>query len=243
MKFSPHALFVLLLLPLFGFAQDTQIVTQESISRLAYLNPGGPGFSTFSTVDRTEGTPYLRDDWQMGQIRFEGQTNFSEDLELLMDLENSHLYIRLSSGFSGEFPLERLNEVRVFTEEADTLSYETMNLYNLFGAGPRITQFYRVLYRSEQYLMLHHPSKYLRREEYIENLGMVRRPDKYMDQNDYWLYNGETVVEVKRKSRSLEEALPSRSRDLRGLIRENNLDLDNDADLARLFSLLENVEN
>jgi hypothetical protein len=241
MKVYQPLLIALFFSTAFLSAQDTQLVTQQSVARLAFLNPGGPGFSTFSNVDRTEGTPYLLDNWQTGQIRFEGQENFSEDLEVLIDLENSHLYIRLSSGFSGEFPLARLNEVRVFAE-SDTLTYESMNLNNLFGAGPRLPQLYRVLYRSEQFLLLHQPSKYLRREEYIENLGMVRRPDKYMDQNDYWLYNGEELVEIKRKLRSLEEALPGQSSRLRGLIRRNDLDLNEDADLATLFRLLEGAE-
>ncbi len=219
-------------------AQDTQLVTQESVSRLAFVTPGGPGFSTFSTIDRTEGNPYLLEDWQSGSIRYEGQDNFSEELDVLLDLDNNQLFIRLSTGFTGQFPMDRLDEVIVYTEENDTLHYTIMDLNFLFGGADAGKRFYRVLHRGT-FVVIHQPIKYLRREDYVENLGMVRRPDKYMDTNKYWVFDGEELIEIRRNARAIQRAFPAWSSEIRRLIRSNDLDMKNDADIAQLFALLE----
>lgn len=228
---------LLLALALGVSAQDTQLVTQESISRLGYIKPGGAGFGTFSNVDRVEGNPFFMEDWQEGRIRFEGQVNYSEDLELLLDMDDNHCYIRLSTGFEGEFPMGRLDVVEVFTP-ADTLVFDVLNLKELFGEGEPGRKFYRILHR-EEYMVIHQPIKYLQREKYIENLGMVRRPDKYEETNRYFVFDGSSLFQVKRNVRSLTKTFPRKSSQIKRLIRTHNLDLKVDADLAQLFALLE----
>ncbi|MEZ4985654.1 MAG: hypothetical protein R2795_11565 [Saprospiraceae bacterium] len=74
--------------------------------KLTFIRPEETGLwdlSTYGKVNRTEGTPYMNDDWTTGRIRFEGQPNFSDQLHVLMDLVKNELYVRLESGFIGNF--------------------------------------------------------------------------------------------------------------------------------------------
>ena len=216
--------------------------TQQDISKLTFLRPQGPGLSdlaNYGKVNRTEGTPYLYDEYTPGRVRFEGQTNFSEILDVLLDMENNQLFIKLSTGYIGEFPMEYLDEVTVYSPEGDTLVYEIHNIQELFGMGDTGRRFYRVLHRGDKYLVLHQPIKYLRLEEYVENLGMVRRPDKYMERNQYWLFDGAQLVELKKNQRAIERAMPSKAAVIKRLARTNDLELRNEDDIGRLFELLE----
>lgn len=217
-------------------------MTQQSISKLTFLRPGGPSLgdlANYGKVNRTEGTPFLHEEWAPGRIRFEGQPNNSEVLEVLPDLESNLLNIRLSSGYIGEFPMERLDAVIVYGPEQDTAILEIQDLNELFGLGDPGRRFYEVLHRGDRFLVLHQPIKYLRREEYVENLGMVRRPDKYMSRSQYWVFDGATLIQVKNNMRSVSKAFPKKAATIKRLVRTNDLDLGNDDDLGRLFSLLE----
>ncbi len=217
-------------------------VTQQSISKLTFLRPGGPSLgdlANYGKVNRTEGTPFLHEEWAPGRIRFEGQPNYSEILDVLPDLESNILNIQLSSGYIGEFPMDRLDAVTVYGPEQDTTVLEIQDLNELFGVGDPGRRFYEVLHRGDRYLVLHQPIKYLRREEYVENLGMVRRPDKYMDRSQFWVFDGASLIQVKNNMRSISKAFPRKAATIKRLVRTNDLDLGNDDDLGRLFSLLE----
>lgn len=228
-----------LLASCFSMRAQTVAPTQQSIAKLQFIRPEGPGLwdlSTYGKVTKAEGTPYWNDGWTTGRIRFGDQPEFSETLNVLLDLEKNELYIRLETGFVGEFPMEMLGAVEVHSP-ADTMVYETFHLRAKFAQGDAGHRFYSVLHRGDNYTVLHQPVKYLRREEYIENLGMVRRPDKYMDTNKYWVIDGTQLVEVKKNVRQLSGAFPAKASAIKRLVKEHQLDLDKD--LGRLFQLLE----
>ena len=217
-------------------------LSQEAISSFSFIRPTGPtldNLADYGKINRTEGTPFLHDEWAPGRIRFEGQPSFSELLDVLPDLESNLLYIRLSSGYIGEFPMERLDAIEVYGPDQDTVTFEIQNLQELFGQGGYGRQFYEILHRGGRYMVLHHPEKYLRREEYVENLGMVRRPDKYMDRSEYYVFDGTRLVEVKTNLRSVSKAFPRQASTIKRLVRTHDLDLGENEDLGRLFALLE----
>lgn len=223
-------------------AQETATSSEQSIAKLSFIRPGGPTLSELSNygkVNRTEGTPYLYDNFTPGRIRFEGQPNFSELLDVLIDLEKNELFVKLSTGFIGEFPLERLDVVQVYGPEGDTLAFEALNMQELFGEGSYGRRFYKVLQRGDRYLVLHQPIKYLRREDYVENLGMVRRPDKYMERNQYWVFDGSSIYEIKSNLRQISKVFPRKAATMKRLVRTHDLNLNDHADLGKLFALLE----
>ncbi|MGH1435848.1 MAG: hypothetical protein ACRBG0_15490 [Lewinella sp.] len=239
-----HAFFLVLFLCCCNFpllAQEDLPNSAEGITKLSFVRPEGPtlnDLSNYGKVNRTEGTPYLYDAYTPGRIRFEGQPNFSEMLDVLLDLENNELFVKLSTGFIGEFPLEHLDAVQVYGEK-DTLTFEALNMQELFGEGDYGRRFYRVLHRGDRYLLLHQPIKYLRKEDYVENLGMVRRPDKYMERNQYWVFDGASIYEIKSNLRQISKVFPRKAATMKRLVRTHDLNLNNQDDLGRLFALLE----
>lgn len=239
-----HALLLLLFLggsSLLLLAQDQLPNSTKDITKLSFVRPEGPtlnDLSNYGKINRTEGTPYLYDTYTPGRIRFEGQSNFSELLDVLLDLEKNQLYVKLSSGFIGEFPLEQLDAVQVYGTQ-DTLTYEALNIRELFGEGDYGRRFYRILHRGDRYLVLHQPIKYLRKEDYVENLGMVRRPDKYMERNQYWVFDGASIYEIKSNLRQISKVFPRKAATMKRLVNTHDLNLNNQDDLGRLFFLLE----
>jgi hypothetical protein len=243
MKFK-HALLLLLFLcstSFLLFAQDELPNSTKDITKLSFVRPEGPtlnDLSNYGKINRTEGTPYLYDAYTPGRIRFEGQPNFSELLDVLLDLEKNQLYIKLSTGFIGEFPLEQLDAVQVYGTQ-DTLTYEALNIRELFGEGDYGRRFYRILHRGDRYLVLHQPIKYLRKEDYVENLGMVRRPDKYMERNQYWVFDGASIYEIKSNLRQISKVFPRKAATMKRLVNTHDLNLNVQDDLGHLFFLLE----
>ena len=239
-----HTLSLLLFLCACGsclLAQDDLPNSTKDITKLSFVRPEGPtlnDLSNYGKINRTEGTPYLYDTYTPGRIRFEGQPNFSEMLEVLLDLEKNQLYVKLSTGFIGEFPLEQLDAVQVYGTQ-DTLTFEALNMQELFGEGGYGRRFYRILHRGDRYLVLHQPIKYLRKEDYVENLGMVRRPDKYMERNQYWVFDGASIYEIKSNLRQISKVFPRKAATIKRLVNTNDLDLNKQDDLGRLFLLLE----
>ena len=218
------------------FAQDP-LKTQENLNRLGAINPNSPGFPTFSNVDRTEGTPYLLDGWQDGQLRFGQNGNYSSTVQIAFNMEKDQLIVQLSDGKAGFFPLQYLHSMRIFNE-GDTLHFESHNLKKAYGNGPNGYKMYRVLHRGEGAL-LHYPRKFLRKEKYVENLGIVRRPDIYQQLNTYWYYDGKEVVEVKKTVKSLQKAVPKKAATIKRLIKKQKLNIKDNDELGRLFALLE----
>ncbi len=228
----------------FLLAQDELPNSTKDITKLSFIRPEGPtlnDLSNYGKINRTEGTPYLHDAYTPGRIRFEGQPNFSEVLDVLLDLEKNQLYVKLSTGFIGEFPLDRLDVVQVYGPQ-DTLAFEALNMQELFGEGDYGRRFYRVLHRGDRYLVLHQPIKYLRKEDYVENLGMVRRPDKYMERNQYWVFDGASIYEIKSNLRQISKVFPRKAATMKRLVDTHDLNLNNQDDLGRLFLLLEEQE-
>jgi hypothetical protein len=225
----------------FLLAQDDLPNSTKDITKLSFVRPEGPtlnDLSNYGKINRTEGTPYLYDAYTPGRIRFEGQPNFSEMLDVLLDLEKNQLFVKLSTGFIGEFPLERLDAVQVYGTK-DTLTYDALNMQELFGEGDYGRRFYRVLHRGDRYLVLHQPIKYMRKEDYVENLGMVRRPDKYMERNQYWVFDGATLYEIKSNLRQISKVFPRKAATMKRLVNTHDLDLNKQDDLGYLFLLLE----
>ena len=217
-------------------AQDP-MKTQENLGRLAMINPNTPGFPTFSNVDRTKGTPFLLDGWQRGQVKFGQNQQFSSELDIAFNMEQDQLIIRLSDGQAGYFPLVYLHSLKIFSE-GDTLYFEAHNLKKTYGDGPAGHKLYSVLHRGENTLY-QYTRKFLRREKYVENLGMVRRPDIYQELNSYWYVNGQQVVEVKKNVKALRKAIPQKANTIKKLVKKENINLKESAELGRLFALLE----
>ncbi len=210
-----------------------------SVLNLSYLSPASLQLSEFSAVNRVEGSPYFRESWDPGRILFGEYEDFSEKLGIALDLEAHQLYVKLDNGFVGKLPIEKIEAVRIYLE-ADSILWRALDLEATYGDGPKRRQYYEVVYEGEKLVFLHGQNKYLRREDYVENLGMVRRPDKYMSRDTYWLIRGKRLTGLKNcNERALRKAMPDLNGRIKKLAKSNDLDLKTYTDVRRLFEILE----
>lgn len=214
------------------------LIDLYSVNQLAYLNPKSTGFPTFSNVDRTEGTPFLYDSWRTGQIQVRGGDKLSEPVGLVLDLDNHVLYVQLDDDKYGDLPIQKVQTLTL-TEKNKTYWFEVHDLEREFGEGPAGLKYYEVLHHGEEYTVLHYHEKYLRKESHIENLGMVRRPDKYMSLHSYYLFDGKKLTKVKRTSKGVRNAVPKKAKTIKKLIDKHDLKMKEEDDFVKLFVLLE----
>ncbi len=220
------------------WSQDRR-VTLASLDQLAHMSPARPGFMTFDNDGmQFEGTPFLFDDWRNGRVKLKEQDVFSEQVGVILDLQDNRIYVQLASEFVSEFPVEKIRAVEIYNEQ-DTLLYETYDLGNYYGVGPKGIRFYQILHRGD-YTLLHGEKKYLRREEYVEKFGIVERPNEFKSIHSYWLDNGRTIKKLKKRKSGLKDALYGKdARKAKRIIKANDLNIKKDEDLASFFAILE----
>ena len=225
-------------LMVFSWGQDRQ-VSLASLDQLAHMSPARPGFRTFDNDGiNYEGTPFLFDDWRVGRVQLKGQEEFSEELGIILDLQDDRIYIQLNAEFVSQFPVDKIGMVELYNDQ-DTLRYRPYNLGKSYGIGPNGFRFYQVLHDGD-YVVLHGEKKYLRKEDYVEKLGMVTRPNKFMSLHSYWVSNGKIFKKAKKKSKSLKEILPPKdARKVKKIIKSNDLNIKKDQDFGEFFRLLE----
>jgi hypothetical protein len=185
-----------------------------------------------------EGTPFLFDDWKTGRVRLEDQEEFSDEVGIILDLQDDQIYIQLNSDFVSEFPVNKVGAVEIYNEQ-DTFLFETFDLNKYYGIGPKGLRFYEVLHKG-QYTVLHGHKKYLRKEDYVEKLGMVTRPNEFKSLHSYWLDNGKSIQRVKKRTSSVRSAIaPKDARKVKRIVKSNDLKIKKDKDFGALFRLLE----
>jgi hypothetical protein len=226
------------LLTLSAWSQDRRL-SQLNLEQLANTSPAGPGFMTFDNDGmQIEGTPFLFDDWKTGRVRLEDQEEFSDEVGIILDLQDDQIYIQLNSDFVSEFPVNKVGAVEIYNEQ-DTFLFETFDLNKYYGIGPKGLRFYEVLHKG-QYTVLHGHKKYLRKEDYVEKLGMVTRPNEFKSLHSYWLDNGKSIQRVKKRTSSVRSAIaPKDARKVKRIVKSNDLKIKKDKDFGALFRLLE----
>lgn len=202
----------------------------------------GGGVFAFSTVVRREGHRFLFDDFLPARILFTGYEYMSEEINVVIDGENERLYLLFEDETEGELPLSQIQRMEVYPSEGDTVDYVVQDLSRVTPDAENGLRFYERLHQGEDFVVLHHERKYLRKEEYVENIGIVRRPDEYKSLHGFFLIHDGRVVKIRRNRRSIEKALPGYKKDIRKILKEQDNKIKDNQDLRRLFQALEEVD-
>ena len=229
---------IYILLVFNAWSQDRQ-VTQLNLEQLAKTSPSTSGFMTFdNNGTKIKGTPHLFDDWRTGRVRLEGEEYFTKEVDVILDLRDNQVYVQLNGGLVVEFPASKVIAVEIYNEK-DTFLFETYDLYAYYGIGPKRLRFYEILHRGE-YTVLHLHKKFLRKEEYIEKVGIVERPDEFRSLHSYWFNNGKSIKKVKKSTTSVKRVVTTiDARNVNRIIKNNDLKIKKDKDFGTLFRLLE----
>lgn len=209
-----------------------------SMNALANLDPNSPIYIV-SSGGNIQGSQFKFDDWQTGRIRLKSIDAFSEEVDIMLDLENHAFYFRFKDQPDniGQLAPKEIAGLMLM-DKLDTLYYEVHNLNKRAHEGPNGDKFYQILYAGDM-VLLYLEEKYLRKEEYIENLGLVRRPDVYKSRHEYFIIRDKRLFPVKRNLKSIEKVFPKDAQEIRNLAKQNDLKLNNDEDFAKLVSMID----
>jgi hypothetical protein len=234
------SLLALVVLPGYGQLDKKQVFLQNRMKTLANTDGGSQGgVFTFSEVVRREGHRFLFDDFVSGRVLFSGYEYLSEEVDLVIDGEFERLYILFEDETEGQLPLAQIQRIEVYPAEGDTVNYMVQDLGRLSSDATDGLRFYEILHRGDQFTVLHHERKYLRKEEYMENVGIVRRPDEYKSFHSYYLIFDNELHKIKKNRRKIEKALPKYKRTIRQVEDATDNKLKDDNDLAQFFADLE----
>ncbi len=234
------SLLSLVVLPGYGQLDKKQVFLQNRMKTLASTNGGSQGgVFTFSEVVRREGHRFLFDDFLPGRVLFSGYEYLSEEVDLVIDGEFERLYILFEDETEGQLPLAQIQRIEVYPSEKDTIQYLVQDLGRLSSEAKDGLRFYELLHRGEHFTVLHHERKYLRKEEYMENVGIVRRPDEYKSLHSFYLIYGNELHKIKRNRRTIEKAIPKYKRIIRRVEDATDNKLKDNNDLAQFFTDLE----
>lgn len=199
----------------------------------------GGGVFAFSTVVRREGHRFLFNDFLPGRVLFTGYEYLSEEIDMVIDGENDRLHILFEDETEGQLPLSQVQAIEVYHGEGDTVEYVVQDLSKITSEAGKGLRFYERLYGGEDFVVLHHERKYLRKEEYMENVGIVRRPDEYKTLHSYFVVHEGKVVKIKKNRRKIEKALPAYKKQIKQIVKQTNNKLKDNADLRQLFADLD----
>lgn len=237
--FKMKEIFLLCLFSIGIYALSAQEVDENNSVELAklYLNP--ISFQGFENPNlRMAGTPFLAEKWQYGNI--EVADGYSKEVQMALNLEDQMLFIKLSNNKEFQIPNNKLEGLRIEQEDKTYLELESHNLLETYGIGPKGYKYYEPLHKGEKYTLWELHTKFLRKEEYMENLGMVRRPNEYKSLYEYWLLNekGE-LLKVKRNVKALGKILPKEAKRIKAIVKQQGLSLKDSKDFGKLFAALE----
>jgi len=219
---------------------DKDIFMPTRIRTLAnVVGDNGGGVLTFSEVVRLEGHRFLFNDFLPGRILFTGYEYLSEEIDMVIDGENDRLHILFEDETEGQLPLAQIQALEVYRGEGDTVEYVVQDLSRVTTEAQKGLKFYERLYGGDDFVILHHERKYLRREAYMENVGIVRRPDEYKVLHSYYVVYDGQVKKIKKSRRNIERALPAFKKQIREIIRNTDNKLKDNTDLRQLFAELD----
>ena len=227
-------------LPTLTNAQYADGLSEISMFALRNLDPNSQVYIMSNHKNKVVGTQYKNGEWTKGQIRLKEIDAFSEVVEILLNLEDHRMYFRFldTPDRIGELSSAEVAAAKLFLEKGDTLYYEVHDLNRRIREAPLGVKFYQILHAGD-YVLLHLEDRYMRREAYIENLGMVRRPDEYKSRDAYYLIKGRRFHQMGKNLKSFEKAFPRYRRHLKDLAKENKLKLSREDDFAKMVALIE----
>ncbi|NRB62524.1 MAG: hypothetical protein HRU40_05745 [Saprospiraceae bacterium] len=217
-----------------------QVFLQSRMRSIASTNgDSNGGVFAFSEVVRRKGHRFLFDDFVKGRVLFVGYEYLSEEVDMVIDGEFERLYLLFEDETEGLLPLSQIQRVEIYHEEGDTLHFIVQNLAKISQEGEKGLRFYQRIYESDRFVVLHHERKFLRKEEYMENVGIVRRPDEYKSLHSYYLIHEGELHKIRKSRSKIEAALPKYKRTIRLVEKETKNKLKNETDLNQFFTDLD----
>ena len=179
-------------------------------------------------LDGINGSAFLFDDWQKGEVILQDGTSF-KDLDLKYDDYKDKVYYKDDNG-----------ETMILTVPVKSFAISTpdggspLHFENGFSGvpGSTITSFFIVLGKGKTHVLKRMNKSVEERLEFP-----VTTPIKHFESStQYFLWSAGKATQVKQDKKSILAALGSKQSDLDAYIKQNKLNTKDDADLAKLIT-------
>lgn len=221
-------------------SQGIALYTDEDLRQLGTLGPMSAGARTIDLrYEGVIGTPLLFDEWKKAALKLKGKEGFGNEVSINIDGENNNLYFQLPGGYTSSIPAEKLQAVKVQTAPDEYRLFEVLPANEVEGGRDTILKYYETLYDG-QFRLLKQDRRFLLKADYKGPYSPDRRHDEYTSNVSYWLKeDGDGYEKVKFRRKSIQQALPKQEGRVKKLIKENDLNLDTEADMVDFLKLLE----
>jgi hypothetical protein len=187
---------------------------------------GNPiGFSEYTGL---VGNPFFNPDWVKGDVTF-ADGNVVKDKLVKYDEFKDKLFTQVAgTAKSGEFD-QPVTSFTIITADG------TLASFSIFPGNGKTSDnaFFQVL-SDGKVKLLRKNAKTI--SEYKANMSSAVTTREVVDNIDYYLLIGGKAVRIKKDKKSVEAALGNKQAELESYIKANNLNLKNDADLAKLIT-------
>jgi hypothetical protein len=181
----------------------------------------------FSAYTNLTGNPYFNKDWVKGDVKFK-DGSVRKDVLVKYDELKDNLYTQAKGDKTGEFDTP-VAEFTIATDEGGLTRFAAFP-----GNGKYSDNAFLQVLSDGNVKLIRKNAKAI--SEHKEGIGTAVVTREVVDNIDYYLLISGKLVKIKKDKKSVLAALGNKQPELEAYIKANNLNLKNDADLAKLIT-------
>lgn len=220
-----------------AFSQQTD---GDELELIRQMNQGESGMATVVGFDKryegTKGSPYLFDEWLTGSIKSRIGKTFN-NVSLKFDAYANQLYLK---GKDEKSPM-LLNKTDVAEFTINNLTGFTSSTFRVVDEGEGVFTYVEVLFESKIMVYKKVGKRLQKANIRADSYGSGNNFDQFVDTESIVVIENEERIEFKRTKSSFFRAFPKHKSTLRKFIKKQNLDLDKDPDLVKIFGYYESL--
>ncbi|MEM9324094.1 MAG: hypothetical protein AAGA85_00490 [Bacteroidota bacterium] len=179
-----------------------------------------------------EGSAYLDEQWRSAMMVLKNGKEI-RGVRLRYDLLNELFEVQYEDLFRSVVP-DSFQEVRVYSDPSSTSLYAT---YEPFRRYDRTKQgLAKTLYTNDSIRIIERPYVEVKEPTYVPTHHVGSRNKQIVQKRALYVFRGGKLVRFNRTKKSLAELIEMDLKDFKGLLKKENIDLDNDEELIRLLS-------
>ena len=232
---------------LFSFFCFTTLVAQEPPDnmtmddlRALYGEKGDKDrFLVYEAVDKNiQGSPFLNEKFQYGQIKLKGKKRVSDTLRMNIDLEKHIFLFEMSDSTYGFLPNSILAEIRIY--EPNKVIFRPYSTAVVEGVQGFKLRLYEVLYDNTEIVVLKKYFRYLDKVELEDKILGGQTNNTYKTKRSFFIrtQRGKKYEKIKLSKKSIIKALKPQHPNIDKLIKENNLNVSKETSFIELLNKL-----
>lgn len=190
--------------------------------------------TVYVLTSKSNSNYFFHNDWKEGTITLEDNDTF-KGLKLRFQAFDNEL-VAYNNNLRNLFVVDK-EKVKSFTVKTPEKNQKFVKYY--FEGFPKGDRYFELLYEGGRELLAYHDVIEEKTRPYVDQFGIMK--DSYFRLNTtYFMYSPETGFErIRLRRRSLLNHFSESKREIRRLLRRNNVDVFEEAGMIRAFGLLD----